>query len=66
MAASNSGECVADDLYYMPNYIVDQYAQPDTTSQTRAGVQAESLLRQAKPDGSLPNGSCARVNPASR
>jgi hypothetical protein len=45
--------------------MADLYAQPDITSQMRAGVQAESPLYHAKPERSLPNGSRAPANAVS-
>jgi hypothetical protein len=45
--------------------MADLYAQPDITSQALAGAHAESLLREAKPDGPLPNGSRTPANSGS-
>lgn len=45
--------------------MADLFAEPNFTSQALAGAEAESLLRETKPDGSQPNGATAPVSPKS-
>jgi len=47
------------------SYMADLFASPDFTSQAMATAEAESLLRDVKPNGSRPDGSPAPVRPES-